>query len=88
MSNPINKLKEKNLTFKVGYIFFLLLGIVGLSNQMYKYLTGTLVLVSKEYKVNPELILASLFIMFIFRPMGLVEIIVKCFQALTNLSKK
>lgn len=84
MSNPIKKLKEKPFNYIVGYLFFLLLGLVGASYQMIKYMKNELVLVSEDYWVNPELVLTALFMMWIFRPMALVDIIQYAFKGFTN----
>jgi len=80
----MNNLKEKSIQYQIGYWFFLLIGIVGVSKQMIDYINGNLTLVSEEYWFNPELILTGLFMLFIFRPMGLVEIIETIFKGLSN----
>ena len=80
----MNNLKEKSISYKVGYFFFLAVGIIGISKQMYQYLTESLDLVSDEYWLNPELLLTGLFTLFIFRPMGVVEIVELGLKKLIN----
>ena len=65
----MNKLKYKTLRYKIGYWFFLILALVGLSDQMYKYITNTLVL---SYQ---ELIVTSVLSVLLVRPMGFIELI-------------
>ncbi|WP_064967976.1 hypothetical protein [Tenacibaculum ovolyticum] len=73
MSNPLKDLKTKSLSHIIGYVFFLIIGLIGMSFQMIKYVSGELILVSKDYKVNPELILAGIFMLLIARPRILIE---------------
>lgn len=79
--NPLDKFKGKPINYIVGYFFFLILGLTGLSFQMYKYIKGTLDLVSDEYWINPELILSAFFMMLIIRPMVLINQITKIIKS-------
>lgn len=88
MGNPIRKLKEKPFNYIIGYVFFLLIGVIGTSFQMFKYMTNELVLVSEDYWVNPELVLTALFMMFVFRPMALVDIIQYFFKNIVTKKAK
>lgn len=70
----MNELKDKSLRYKIGYWFFMIIGIIGASFQIYKYLTNAMVL---NYQ---ELIVSGVFGVFIFEPMALV----KSFNAFIN----
>lgn len=65
----MNNLKHKTLRYQIGYWFFLILAIVGLSVQMYKYIIDELTL---NYQ---ELILTSVLSLFVIRPMVIADLI-------------
>lgn len=63
----MNELKNKSLRYQIGYWFFLAVAIIGISYQLFKYLTNTLELSMSEFG------LTLLFGVMMFEPMFLVK---------------
>ena len=74
----MEKLREKSLRYIIGWVFFLIIGMVGVSFQMYQFVTGNL-----EINRN-QLLITFLCTLFVFRPMGLVDIIEVLFKGLAS----